>query len=276
MKKQIKLFLSIFMIGLLFQSCTKVSPGARGVKVNQWGTNKGIMEVSECTGFVWYNPMKYDIYEIPTTIQHKEYNGEEGFTVNSSDGAEFHVNPIINYYINGDKASSIVQNYYPNVEVEQLERGFIKVAVYDAFRIATNSYKADSLISHRQTYEQVVRKLLDNELNKNGFLISQFTSNLIYPQTFKAAIESKNSMVQEALKAENAVKLAEANAKIQIAKSEGNAQSLKIQADADAYANRVRQVSLTPLLIQQQFLEKWDGVLPTYGVTPQLFKDITK
>jgi regulator of protease activity HflC (stomatin/prohibitin superfamily) len=78
------------------------------------------------------------------------------------------------------------------------------------------------------------------------------------------------------MQAENKIKQAEAEAKIKRAQAEGNAESLKIQADAEAYANLKRQQTLTPLLIQQQFLEKWNGQLPQYGVVPQIFKDISK
>lgn len=275
MKKQSKLFLvALILSALTFQSCTRISPGSVGIKVNQFGSDKGVMDATECTGFVWYNPIKYDVYEFPTTIQHKEYSGDEAFVVNSKDGAEFHVSPIINYSVRPDKVVGVFKQY--KKELPDLEIGFIKTAVYDAFRIATNGFTADSLISNRQTYEKVVRELLDKELLGNGFTISQFTSNLAYPETFKKAIEAKNAMVQQALQAENQVKLSEANAKIQVAKAEGNAKSLIIQAEADARANQLRQQSLTPLLVQQQFIEKWDGALPQYGTTPQLFKDITK
>ena len=30
--------------------------------------------------------------------------------------------------------------------------------------------------------------------------------------------------------------------------------------------------TLTPLLLQQQWIEKWDGKLPVYGQVPMLFK----
>jgi hypothetical protein len=46
------------------------------------------------------------------------------------------------------------------------------------------------------------------------------------------------------------------------------------RARAEAEANRLRQATLTPLLLQQQFVEKWNGVLPVYGQVPQLFKNI--
>ncbi len=273
MKNKIKLF-AVAFLSVAIYSCTSISPGSVGIKVNQWGTNKGVMDVTECTGTVFYNPMKYDIYEFATTIQHKEYKGDEAFVVNSKDGAEFHVSPIVNYAVKPEAVVEVFKKY--KKELPELEVGFIKTAVYDAFRMATNAFTADSLISNRQKYESLVRTLLDKELLSNGFTISQFTSNLAYPETFKQSIEAKNAMVQQALQAENEVKLSQANAKIQIAKAEGEAQSLKIQADADAYANKVRQISLTALLVQQQFIEKWDGKLPVYGTVPQLFKDASK
>lgn len=269
-----KKLITIILLALTIQSCTRIAPGSVGIKVNQFGTDKGVMDATECTGTVWYNPISYDIYEFPTTIQHKEYSGNEAFIVNSKDGAEFHVSPIINYQVRPEKVVEVFKKY--KKELPDLEVGFIKTAVYDAFRIATNSFTSDSLIGNRQKYEVLVRQLLDKELIENGFNISQFTSNLSYPETFKTAIESKNAMIQKAQQADNEVKLAQANANIQIAKAEGSAKSLIIQAQADAQANKLRQQSLTSLLIQQQFIEKWDGQLPTYGTTPQLFKDITK
>lgn len=272
--KHLFIALAAMIVAVSCTCCTRISPGSVGVKVNQYGTDKGVMDATECTGTVMYNPFKYDIYEFQTTIQHKEYNDGESFTVNSSDGAEFHVSPMINYSVRPENVVIVFKAY--KKELSELESSFIKVAVFDAFRIATNSFSSDSLISNRSKYEKLVRDLLDGELNKNGFLISQFTSNLEYPETFKKAIEAKNAMVQRAQQAENSVRLSEAEAKVKIAKANGDALSLVIQAKADAEANRLRQASLTNLLVQQQFIEKWDGKLPTYGTVPQLFNDISR
>jgi len=106
--------------------------------------------------------------------------------------------------------------------------------------------------------------------------VNQFTSNLVYPETFKTAIEAKNNAVQSALMAENKVKQAEAEAKIKVATAEGNAQALITSAKAEAEANRMKQQTLTPLLIQLEYVQKWDGKLPVYGEVPQLFRTIQK
>jgi regulator of protease activity HflC (stomatin/prohibitin superfamily) len=274
MKLVLGAFIGIVLMIFLFASCERIDAGHVGVKVNLYGDNKGVSDVTEVTGMVFFNPITHNIYEFPTFIQHKEYTGENSFVVNSKDGSEFHVSPIINYSVQRDKVPAIFAKYRRSLE--QIEEGFLKTAVFDAFRLATNVYTADELISNRQKFEIEVRRILEGQLLKEGFVVNQFTSNLVYPETFKNAINAKNNAVQAALKAENDVKTAEAEAKIKVAQAEGDAQSMLTRAKAEAEANRLKQQTLTPLLIQLEFVNKWNGALPTYGQVPQLFKGITQ
>jgi regulator of protease activity HflC (stomatin/prohibitin superfamily) len=264
--------LGFILLVVLFNSCERIDAGHVGVKVNQYGDNKGVDDVVAVTGMVFYNPLTTAIYEFPTFIQHKEYKGENSFVVNSKDGSEFSVSPIMNYSVQRDKVPSIFSKY--RRPLEDIEEGFLKTAVYDAFRLATNKYTADELISNRAVFEIEVRRLLDGQLLREGFVINQFTSNLIYPETFKKSIEAKNNAVQAALRAENEVKTAEAQAKIKVATAEGNAQAMLTSAKAEAESNRMKQQTLTPLLLQLEYINKWDGKLPVYGTVPQMFKNI--
>jgi regulator of protease activity HflC (stomatin/prohibitin superfamily) len=276
LKRMYKLIVSgvvgLFLMIFLFKSCERIDAGHVGVKVNLYGDNKGISDVTEVTGMVFFNPITHSIYEFPTFIQHKEYTGDNSFVVNSKDGSEFHVSPIINYSVQREKVPSIFAKYRRSLD--QIEEGFLKTSVFDAFRLATNKYTADELIGNRQAYEIEVRKILEGQLLAEGFVVNQFTSNLVYPETFKAAIEAKNNAVQAALMAENKVKTAEAEAKIKIATAEGNAQAMLTSAKAEAEANRMKQQTLTPLLLQLEYINKWDGKLPVYGQVPQMFKNI--
>ena len=262
----------LFLMIFLFKSCERIDAGHVGVKVNLYGDNKGVSDVTEVTGVVFYNPITHNIYEFPTFIQHKEYTGENSFVVNSKDGSEFHVAPIINYSVQREKVPAIFSKYRRSLE--QIEEGFLKTAVFDAFRLATNKYTADELISNRAQFEIEVRKLLEGQLLHEGFVVNQFTSNLLYPESFKNAINAKNNAVQAALMAENKVKQAEAEAKIKVATAEGNAQAMLTTAKAESEANRMKQSTLTPLLLQQLWIEKWDGKLPVYGQAPMLYKPI--
>lgn len=251
------IFASIF----LMNSCERIDAGHVGVKVNMYGTGKGVNDVTECTGMVFYNPITTKIYEFPTFIQHKEYKDDNSFVVNSKDGSEFSVSPIMNYSVQREKVPAIFAKYRRSLE--EIEEGFLKTAVYDAFRLATNKYTADGLIGNREVFEIEVRRLLESQLLKEGFVINQFTSNLVYPDSFKKAINAKNNAVQKSLMAENQVKQAEAEAKIKIAKANGEAESTLTLARAEAESNRLRQSTLTPMLLQQQWIEKWKGNVPT-------------
>ena len=89
-----------------------------------------------------------------------------------------------------------------------------------------------------------------------------------------ADINAKNKAVQEALKASNEVKTAEANARIAVAKAQGIADAKKIEADGIYYYNQKVQQSLTPLLVEKMRIEKWDGRYPATmlgGSTNTLF-----
>ena len=57
------------------------------------------------------------------------------------------------------------------------------------------------------------------------------------------------------MRVNNEVRVAEAEVKKKI-----------VLAEAEAHANKLKEQSLTPLLIQQQWINKWDGKLPdTYA-----------
>jgi regulator of protease activity HflC (stomatin/prohibitin superfamily) len=265
MVKKILIGVAAFIaVVVILNSCERIDAGHVGVKVNLYGSGRGVDDVTECTGMVFYNPLTTKIYEFPTFIQHKEYKKTEdvdnSFIVNSKDGSEFSVSPIMNYSIKREKIPSIFAKYRRSLS--EIEEGFLKTAVYDAFRLATNKYTADELISNRAVFEVEVRRLLDGQLLQEGFIINQFTSNLIYPNTFKKSIEAKNNAVQAALRAENEVKTAEAQAKIKVATANGNAEAMLTAAKAEAEANRMKQVTLTPLLLQLEWINKWNGKLP--------------
>jgi len=274
----IGVFVVLFFV---FVGCERIDAGHVGIKVKLSGTDKGVQDVTEVTGWCFYNRFGYSITEFATYVQHKEYIGDEAFIVNSKDGSEFHVSPIINYFVKTDKVVSIFKKY--RVGLDKIEQGFIKTAVYDAFRMATNRYTADSLISNRELFESKVRQILEKQLGDEGFVIQQFTSNLIYPPTFKDAINAKNASVQKALQIENEVKQAEASsrklivqteaaAKVRILNADAYAEATVKEAKADAESNKLRQSSISPLLVQWQMAQTWDGKLPVYGQVPTLFK----
>jgi regulator of protease activity HflC (stomatin/prohibitin superfamily) len=129
-------------------------------------------------------------------------------------------------------------------------------AIYDAFRITGNEFTADSLMSNRGIFEQQVRERLEKSLGQEGFIVEEFTSSIEPPETLRKAIDAKNEAVQQALKAENEVKAAEARAKIATAKAQGFADSLMIAGKAEADYNKLISASLSDQVIRYYSIEK--------------------
>lgn len=238
----------------------KIDAGYAGIRVNLVGSKKGVVDISEVTGWVFYVPALTAIYEFPTYTQSKDY---DPFKVNSKDGSEFVVDPTFSYYVKSEFVPKIFTQYRKNLA--DLEQGYIKNVIYDSYRIAANSFTSDSLVSNRQIFEEMVQKNLVQTLSQEGFVFQQLTSNLEPPPSLKEAIDAKNKTIQESMQAENKVRQAEADAKVR-----------KIKADAEKYENDMKTSALSSLIIQQMFIEKWDGKLPVYGETPKIFKDINK
>jgi len=135
--------------------------------------------------------------------------------------------------------------------------------IKDAFRIEFNKYTTDSIISNREKFELSIQTNMGKLLDKEGFTLEQMTSGIQYPETITQAINAKNAAVQQAMRVENELKIAQAEAR-----------KLIVLAESEAKANELRKMSLNPLLIQQQFIEKWDGKTPIYGNAPAFFKNV--
>jgi regulator of protease activity HflC (stomatin/prohibitin superfamily) len=133
----------------------------------------------------------------------------------------------------------------------------------DAFKNIFNRYPTDSILSKREQFDREVTELLTAELEKEGFHVEQLTFGMQYPESMTNAINAKNAAIQNAQKAENELRVAEANAKI-----------LVTNAKAQKEANDLLQQSLTPQLISKMFIEKWDGSAPLYGQAPVMFKNV--
>ena len=242
-------------------ACTVIDNSEVGLKFKKFGlTDQGKLNAEPATGYVFYNPFTERVFSYPVYVQRVNY---EAFEVNTKDAAIFLMDPVLAYELKREKAVDVFTTY--RKPLNEIEQGYMKTCIYDAYRQCANVYTADELMSHRAEFEQNVRSVLDRTLGDEGFLVREFTSKIDPPKSLRETIDAKNAAVQAALKAENLVKEAEANAQIKIANARGEAEATKIQADGEAYYNRTVAASLNELLVRQYAIEKWNGELPAYN-----------
>ena len=254
----VAVFVFIFML-VMFNSCNeRIDAGYEGILVKLYGSDKGVQDVSLVTGRVWYNPLTENVYEFPTFVQTINY---QAFSVNAKDGSVFSVDPTLSFKVKDGHSPVIFKKY--RKDIKEITETTLFNYIKDDFRIEFNKYTTDSIISNREKFEHAIQTNMGALLDKEGFLLEQMTSGIQYPETITQAINAKNAAVQQAMRVENELKIAQAEAR-----------KLIVQAEAEAKANELRKQSLNPLLIQQQFIEKWDGKTPIYGNSPAFFKSV--
>lgn len=268
------LFLSLFLT-LGYQ---RIDAGHVGIKVNLYGTQKGVQDITEVSGAVWYGKITTVVYEFPTFIQNKEYtlaetkeskNNQE-FRVSTRDGSKAAFDVSINYQIRPDKVTSIFKNYRKGLE--ELEETIIYNYLREAFNKAAGRFTCDELYGNRERFKQTADSILRAKLEPDGFDIKQIVilGDIRFPKSINDAIEAKIKAKETATKKQEELVSAEADAKKRIADANGRAEAAKIAARGraeaikiEAEANSKLQQSLSPQILQKMWIDKWNGQLPS-------------
>lgn len=251
--------------------CTKVEPGYVGIKVNQYGSQKGVEDFPLLTGRVWYNLFTEDVYKFPTFLQNIVWtkNPNEGspnddsITFNSIEGAPINVDIALSYGFEAEKVPSLFVEF--RKDAEHITNVYMRSQVRDAFsRIASQMKVTDIFGAKKQELLVNVKKDLQANLGPKGFRFDMvsFVGSLRPDDKVQASINSVIEATQRAIEAENKVRQSVAEADQRIATAEGEAQSILKVAKAQAEANKVVAASLTPELVQWQAIQRWNGTLP--------------
>lgn len=189
----------------------------------------------------------------------------------SSDIQEVDVTYTINYQIQKSNAQTIYKTigtgYFNTV---------IAPRIQEAVKSVIAQYNAENLIANREKLSAEVKEILLEKLALyNIEVLDASIENLDFSDVFTAAVEAKQVAEQTKLKTqieqEQAIIIAEAEAKRAVIEAEAAAEVKKVEADAKLYAtekeaeaNAKLAASLTDALINYYYAQAWDGKLPTY------------
>lgn len=242
-----KKFLVLVMAIMTLASCARIDAGHEGIKVNLYGSNKGVDDIELVTGRVHYNPFTTSVYEYPTFVQTIDY---DPFEFNSKDGSVFSFDPTVMMHLKPNAAAEVFKKYRKDMG-DILEVTLVPI-IQDAFKEEINIRTDNELISDQTSFQNAIEERLKTELAKENFIVTKVSTGIKYPDALVKAINDKNVAIQKKAEVENQVAVAEAEAKKKI-----------IEAQAEKEANALRTVALTPAVLQQMWIEKWDGTVPT-------------
>jgi len=188
----------------------------------------------------------------------------------SSDTQEVNVVYTINYQIEKQNAMTIYKqigvNYYDRV---------MKPRIMDVVKSVFAKYSAESLISSRAALSESINAKLKSELSAyNIIVVNTAIEDMDFSDAYTDAVEQKQVAEQKKLQAEieqaQMILEAKAQAERKQIEAEAEAKVAEIQADAAKYAgekeaemNKKLGETLTPVLIEYYYAQRWDGKLPT-------------
>lgn len=249
----------IFVVGLFLgmiqpYAIERVDAGHVGIKVNLTGDKRGVSSYEYKTGWVMYNTWTEQMLEFPTFQQHIEYSDQ---TVITKGGFAATIKPSFNYSLKPTSIGDMFENL--RLDIKQIEQGWLMNAIVSSVNDVANKWEVDAIFNKREEFEAAIVAECNKRLSK-WFLVSQLRTNIVPPASLQKAIESKTKAVQEAQAAMQRKLVAEAEAQEKIAIAKGDSAQAVISASGRARANSLLQQSLTPMLLQEKWIEAWkDG-----------------
>ena len=208
-----------------------------------------------------------DVVQMDTRVQKHEAR----YDAASVDIQAVHAVMALNYRLIGDRAPEV----YRTVGL-RYEQSIIDPAAAEVLKANTAVHAANDILQQRPKIKADVQDGLTKWLLKYGIQVTEVSiKDIRFDKDFEQAVERKQIAQQVAEQKRYEVDQAKREAESKVARERGEGAALQARAEGEAAALRLRAAaeaeynakvtqSLTPTLIQQQYLAKWDGHLPQF------------
>jgi regulator of protease activity HflC (stomatin/prohibitin superfamily) len=203
-------------------------------------------------------------YTMSSATSEGAVQGDDSIQARTKDGQQVFIDASVIYAVDPTQLIKLHitwQNRYEENVVRPVSRA--------AIRDAVSQFGVEELVStKRAELEAAIREEIQSGLNANNILMSDFLlRNIRFSDEYAAAVEQKQIAEQQAQQAkfvveqkkqeaEQARQTAQGQADAAVIASKGAAEARLIQAKAEAEANQLLSQSLTPTLLQYQYILK--------------------
>ena len=252
---------AIIALFLLITGCSAaytIDSGHRGILFT-FGDVTGIQQ----PGLNFKIPFIQTIREVDVRVRKVESPADAA----SKDMQSVSTTVALNYSLSPEK----LRELYSEIGLD-VEQRVIATRIQETVKAVVARYTAEELITQRENVRgemvsSLTKQLLDYHIivAPGGIQITNFD----FSAAFNKAIEDKQVAEQQAQKAENDLRRIEVEATQRITQAKGEAEAIRIQADA-IRAQGGREY------VQLKAIERWDGKLPQYtgGSAPLPFIDV--
>jgi regulator of protease activity HflC (stomatin/prohibitin superfamily) len=176
----------------------------------------------------------------------------------------------LNYHINPNDANIV----YQQLGADYADR-IIAPTIQESVKASVAKFNAEELITNRETAKATIAQAIRNTLSSRDITVETvFITDFKFSQAFESQIEQKVVAFQKYLTEQNNLKAvqvvanqtvvqAQAQARSNVARAEGEAQAIKVITD---------QLRQDPQYLQWQSINRWNGQMPyslgSSGATP--------
>lgn len=244
--KTVKIIVAIvaaIIVVALGASCVAIIPsGHKGVLITMGAVQDGVLD----EGVNFKLPFVQSVINVDVRVKKQESDASSA----SKDLQQITSTIAVNYRLAPDAVDKLYKNIGTNYE-----SNIISPAINECVKAVTAQYTAEELVTKRSDVsikmkELLQEKLQDKYINVDSFNVVDFG----FSDQFNKAIEEKQIAEQSALKAKY---------DLERVKTEG--EQAVAQAKAEAEALRLKSQEVTKDLILLEYIQKWDGKLPTYS-----------
>lgn len=260
-----KKLLIFSFIAMSFMSCrTRVEPNHYGVLMENFGKN-GKDDYSLQSGRVYDYGRSRQLFQVPAWEQRAGFDKKDPMNLEAADKTAFTSTPSYSYIILKNRAVDVVFN---NAQLDNerfmtaLEDNVLETRIYDIMKDISRKYSTDTLmaVGGNTRYESEVKALVSEAFDSIGVKLVTFTAPLVPTEKVKERIDTRNQV----------------NTNITVLNQQIEEQRKKNElAELQKQYDLIKSAGITDKLLQQQFIDKWDGKTPLYGTFPvTLFKNV--
>lgn len=214
--------------------------------------------------------MGYGAFQVPLFDQRGEF--AEPVTLKAADNTEFKAKPTYSYKVIKERAIDVVfdNKHIDKAETESGKDGFmqsledniLEPRIYDLIKEESRKYTTDSLMANggSLTFEKRLEQIVESEFEKRGLRLLTFSAQLEFSAKVRDKIDSRNEVNTN---------ITVLDQQIAEQKKRNELEQLKTEQAL------IRSRGLTKEILQQQFIDKWDGKSPIYS-SPIDFVKVTK
>lgn len=229
-----------------FFSVDTVQPGNIGIK-KSFGSLVG----TTGNGVVTHNPWT-TVASVSVQNTLRVYDMTQGNSAVTADSQPVFLTVQVNYQIKRVNAVEL----YQSTGGDYINR-ILDPNVYQFTKEVTAKYTATAFAQNREAIRREIEQKLGEAVGSQGIQINNVSlKNVQFTTALQAAIERTVEATQNAKREEAQVRVVVAQANQKVAKAKGEADATLIQARADANSQRLKQRTLTPLLVQMAAIDK--------------------